>query len=386
MRYSNSVQGIRGFCVLAVLLFHFVGAYRSQILSGAMPGGLILRLTNVGWTGVDIFFGISGFVVTLIILENVRKASDIYVFLMRRAYRLFPVYYAAMLVLLCAASPLARSYGITGTESIWRNQWWAWLQMADVLAAVDRAGLGGVYISAVHLWSLSVEVQFYLIWPWLFIFLSEKSLIKIIPCIVLSAIIARICATLIGINDNAIYSLMPMRIDAFAFSSWLAILYRSGCISGVILKILKILCAGCAVIVYGYLFSNPEWHKADPVVQILGYGLLSIFSGCLVLLAYSDNLPRRLRQILSSRPIVWAGNYSYGIYIWHLIFAGLVSSWLRLAFLGAQDAHWTTRSGLMLDVAVNICVSLLIARLSGAVEIWGLRRKPKYVEVRGVVS
>jgi peptidoglycan/LPS O-acetylase OafA/YrhL len=382
--FSLAIEGLRGICVIAVMLFHYFGAYRAPILDGVTPGKFLLQLTNVGWTGVDVFFGISGFVVTIAILEKVKEPKDVGTFLLRRAARLFPVYYLALVVIAICVSPPSNFTGLAGVENLRANQWWAWLNLVNIIAAYNRSAMLGPNISAAHLWSLSVEMQFYLFWPWLFVLLSKKTLLKLLPMIVFATFCLRCVGVGYGLNDNAIYSLTPFRIDAFAFASWLALLVHENQFRGIAIRHIKLATCFAGVSIFGFLIYDDAWHKASPLVQTIGYSALSIFSGGIVVLAYTEKLHPRIQDALSSKGLVWVGKLSYSLYIWHLIFAGLVSALLRGAFLGSDTAAWTSILGLVADVSVNVALAFVLATASRKLEKLGTRFKPRYLSRSGM--
>ena len=150
MERIRSLDGVRGIAVLCVVVFHF------------FPGdgtGILRPLVSSGWTGVDLVFVLSGYLITRVLLEHRGSAGYYRNFYLRRALRVLPLYYSLFLVVL-VLTPLLQIH--------WRIGHLAMLfHVANfVLPADSSLGMLGPF-NFFHVWSLSVEEQFYLLWPWL---------------------------------------------------------------------------------------------------------------------------------------------------------------------------------------------------------------------------
>ncbi|NLS00169.1 acyltransferase [Rhizobium sp. P38BS-XIX] len=367
-----SIQGLRGVAVLAVLIFHYVSVYRNDILSGVTPGHALLHLANVGWVGVDLFFAISGFVVTSSILSSVRKPTDVFTFWRRRALRLFPVYYLAVFVFsICLILGLATTAGYA------RAIPFLLLHLSNI-GIVIGVPMQDPMISITHFWSLAVEMQFYFAWPWLLVFRHRLPLKSLMLAVVILAPLARGVALLYGLQPNTIYSLTPFRLDAFIVAALIALRHHEGGLTQRTDVLMNLIFPTTGILALAYLASSEEWHKADPTVQIYGYSLLAISSGCLVGSLFRQTAPVWLQALLSRPAIVWIGTISYSLYVWHLLFSGLISAQFRAFWLGTSDSKWTSFSGLLGDVTLNIAVAFLLGVLSYNLERWGQNRKPRY--------
>jgi len=143
------LDGLRGVAILMVLLFHF----------GGPPINLCTWLLSYGWAGVDLFFVLSGFLITTILLNTKDSPQYFSSFYGRRVLRIFPLYFMALALYFHVEMPWLVSHKQATAVSV-GDQLWCWfylLNWHDV-----TAGING---NLSHLWSLSIEEQFYLVWP-----------------------------------------------------------------------------------------------------------------------------------------------------------------------------------------------------------------------------
>jgi peptidoglycan/LPS O-acetylase OafA/YrhL len=175
-RYA-ALDGLRGFAILMVLFVHFIGDATPHT---AVERALV-KLANYGIWGVDLFFVLSGFLITGILHDA--KSSPHYFrdFYVRRTLRIFPLYYSALALLFGVLPVLPVAYPAGLAESA-RHQAWLWCYVTNVYLA--RAGAWALpYVS--HFWSLAVEEHFYLLWPIVVLTSTRAALLRI--CVAVSA-------------------------------------------------------------------------------------------------------------------------------------------------------------------------------------------------------
>jgi peptidoglycan/LPS O-acetylase OafA/YrhL len=163
------LDGIRGFAVLAVMAYHFVhGMSRAHPIDAA-----VFDAASYGWVGVDLFFALSGFLITGVLLDSKDDARYFRRFYLRRAVRIFPLYYGFLfLFFVVAPNVVGRSSWILDSERPYRL--WYWTYAANV--SQELRGGGGVLG---HFWTLAVEEQFYLVWPMVVRLLPRRALIGV---------------------------------------------------------------------------------------------------------------------------------------------------------------------------------------------------------------
>lgn len=325
MKRSSEIQGLRGICVALVMLFHFAIPFRDSLLSGGWHREALYRLANIGWIGVDFFFAISGFVVTLVLLKRDRDYAG---FMRRRADRLLPSYFGLLVIagILTLAAP---AIGLPLRAGFAENQLFAWTLTANIATSMHGGLLEGGNVTLFHLWSLCVEMQFYLVWPFLVWNLEGRRLVLAMVAVAVAAFLLRSAATYAGVYYNAVYSLTPFRLDGFAMGGIAAALIASGRRVSAAPWIAAMLLVPSLV----WLLSDAGWHKANNTVQAAGFTVMGAGAAALVLAAYQETLWRPLRVFLSSRHLVYAGDRSYSLYLWHLPFMGTVNLGITTALL-----------------------------------------------------
>ena len=346
--YYKSLDGVRGIAVLMVILIH----------SHLMP---------FGWVGVQIFFVLSGFLITGILLTQTDRPLGLFMrrFYWRRGLRIWPLYF--LFVGLCALA-----YVLVGIPENWRAAW-PWLfsftyNFARLIPNFHDSDYFG------HFWTLCVEEQFYLVWPFAVFFLSLRNFRRMVLFLVLAGPLLRYLTGLFIAShfdgtysiSRAVHNLPTSHLDAFAWGGLLAVApvewrQRIAPWSMRILLIALTITVGA-----GLLQSCAHWrHGLRPHWLALGYGdlgnlyqyvwaysLINLTSAALILCAIEDTIVSRW---LSFRPLAYIGTISYGVYLWHLPFLHL--------FVVYWPATFHSVSGLV-RFAVYFLVTLGVATTS----------------------
>src|SRR5437899_698335 len=154
------LDGLRGVAILLVILNHAI-AWPLQPATTRVDA-VVGVVAYAGWMGVDLFFVLSGFLISGILLDTRGQPGWWPNFIARRALRIFPLYYGALTVLFVLLPCLVRCSN-TELVTLQENQRWYWTYTVNLLAALTHGR--GTPLYTAHLWSLSIEEQFYLIWP-----------------------------------------------------------------------------------------------------------------------------------------------------------------------------------------------------------------------------
>jgi len=309
-----ALDGLRGLAILLVLILHLRLAFD---LSGCWLDRAAMRLISQCWIGVDIFFVLSGFLITGILLGT--KTSDHYWrnFYARRTLRIFPLYYAFLFLYLIVFPHISVFHRIQEEQQaqfpqVPHSQLWYWFYASNILFAWKGEGLGlGVT------WSLAVEEQFYLFWPIVVACLSGKQLAVACCSILAGCLCLRALASCWGISYPATYMLLPTHMDGLIVGALISLPVHQRTVIGRDLKLVWIAGGvGLITLVSLMVWSARRGHdvRYDLFTQVPVYTVLAIAVGCLMVIILSGG---RLAKLLSARSLRQFGKYSYSLYLFH---------------------------------------------------------------------
>jgi peptidoglycan/LPS O-acetylase OafA/YrhL len=304
-----SLDGVRGLAILMVLVVHFIG--NAHPIDSVER--LIIQVASYGSMGVDVFFVLSGFLITGILFDSRSKPKYFKNFYMRRVLRIFPLYYGVLLVGLVIV-PLF--FQVPGIDTAVHNQIWLWGYSANILVALTGTWESLPMFS--HFWSLAVEEHFYLIWPLIVYFCSVKQLKRVAVGIVFGALGLRLWLGFSQVHELAVSTLTPARLDAMAMGGWMAVVAREP--GGLFqLKTLakRALFFASLFIVSTFVLTRFFATWLEPLHQVRQSAFAVCFS-CMLVFALME--PRIVRPIFSSRFMVFFGKYSYGLYVFHFLY------------------------------------------------------------------
>ncbi|MGH7467510.1 MAG: acyltransferase family protein [Longimicrobiales bacterium] len=353
-----ALDGVRGIAVLLVMLLHFSMMRPNNAFEYAF-----VQTLSLGWAGVDLFFVLSGFLITGILYDAKGGANYFRNFYLRRALRIFPLYYAFLILILVVLPRVA-----PGSMERLDGAPWLWTYTSNFYFAT--VGWEGMPEHSVHLWSLAVEEQFYLLWPVVVFFLDRTRLLRVAAGAMVIAVLFRLLMQSAPGVSIASYALLPARMDALALGGALALVVRgpSGLEGAAQLasRLLKASGILLAVAISWNLLSFPGNSWLPPLnypTQIVGYVGTELASGALILWALCATRPGLLRT-LSSRPLVALGKYSYGLYLIHVPIRDLIRSWLAQRPTGLPALAGSQLPAQVALYIVGIGVSVAIALVS----------------------
>lgn len=304
-----ALDGLRGAAILLVMLYHFT------LYGGMQPGPALdtvyFRAAMLGWIGVDLFFVLSGFLITGILRETLGRPRFFRNFYARRTLRIFPVYYATLLVAFVAIPALVPVS--PACEQLLDEQLWYWTYLMNFDLALGY--WPDCYVFG-HFWSLAVEEQFYLLWPLAVFSLRGRRLRLACLAIVAAAPLLRWGLVEAGSALGA-YVLMPARADALALGALVALLARE---PGGVTQLARgarpaLAIAGAALL--ALLLWRRGLGTEDAVVQIVGFSALALGFAAVLVRALVAPAGSGFGALLRSRALRTAGQYSYALYIFH---------------------------------------------------------------------
>tara|TARA_B100001989_G_C24540861_1_gene467479 strand:+ start:322 stop:1473 length:1152 start_codon:yes stop_codon:yes gene_type:complete len=351
-RHYDFIDGLRGVAILMVLWFHSAGYANRIIDSTGADSNTYHNFAFFGATGVDLFFVISGFLITGILIDSVNtQQKPLEKFYIRRFLRIFPAYYALLFVVLILYFVIAfdlPDLGLTLSHILYLQNWSPEFSRAGAFEYLD------------HTWSLAIEEQFYLVWPALFVFLYKRSLYFVfiaLICMVLLSWGLRLHYVSMGYSKFA-YTATLCRIDALAFGAMISLFYRYFYTWLECLKIVFAVLAICSFLCVAYiLISQQTIFDAYKVLICYGLTLCSIlyFSYFSFLLASNDK--HFFKRLLENRVLRDIGVVSYGLYLLHVPIMRLIAKLLVPYDLTYFPAH-------LLVFVLGLLVSYVLAYFS----------------------
>jgi peptidoglycan/LPS O-acetylase OafA/YrhL len=288
-----------------------------------------------GWCGVDLFFILSGFLITGILLDAKGSPHFFRNFYMRRLLRIFPLYYGVLLVFFVVLPQFALLDW--NFQALLDDQGWYWSYLVNFAIAFE--GWPPSYAIA-HFWSLAVEEQFYLIWP-IIVFLSPPRYLRVI-C--LAFIVCSLGLRVEFVRNGyplAAYVLTAARMDTLALGALLALMVRYPGGLAQLSRWAWPVVGATATMLSGIVLWKRGLDSIDPVVQTLGYTLLAFLFGALLIVAVTSPSSTVLGKVFTHQGLMAFGRYSYALYVFHHPLAYLIrKSGFRVAnlptFLGSQ--------------------------------------------------
>ena len=378
IRYIPAIDGLRAVAVVAVMLYHLGFSW--------IPGGFL---------GVDLFFVISGYVITRLLLDSIARSGglDLRAFYKARIRRLFPplifmIFVTIIYIGIWAPETMRRFVSDSPFALSGSMNWWLVFRHTDYFDSIARPPL------LQHTWSLGVEAQFYLVWPLiLLLVLRQFGKSKIPGAALLIAAISGISLFIVSLTVDAasvaqvshVYFGTDTHSIGLFLGAALAVSWVPQNLEEQVDKRAQDFIDGIGVfgfvgLIGTFLFVN----ESDPTLYKLAFPLAGLF-GCAILTSIVHPASR-FAPILSSKAAVWIGERSYAIYLWHWVVFQVTRPTVDLE--GSAWALYTLR---ILIVFALADISLRLVELpirSGLVEYWfkGMKYRTKNVQQRQKIS
>ena len=338
--YKPQLDALRAIAAMAVMAEHLP---QQKLVPWQLfqPG-------YIGLLGVLLFFVLSGYLITAILLSS--RSSHLQTalkrFYIRRTLRIFPIYHSTLLILFVIGVPSVTDYIL-----------WHALYVSNVLFVLEPQ----VAAPVAHLWTLSVEEQFYLIWPFLILIVPYKHLLRVI----LWAIGIGICwkAVIIGTTGDPVAAGLPVFscLDSLAVGALLAYveqddglrLKRQNILSGLLVT------GSMIVLIQAFLFVTDSGKAFRLVTAYLGASLVFVW----LVGRAAAGFTGWFGVVLDWRPLRYLGKISYGVYLYHYFMPPLLQSIIKNLGFG--------QSGNLAAALLAFVLTVLVATLS-----WYLVEKP----------
>jgi peptidoglycan/LPS O-acetylase OafA/YrhL len=357
------LDGIRGIAILLVFFYHSI----RTLPYSRWHEEVINRMASTGWVGVDLFFVLSGFLITGILLDA--KGSQRYFirFYARRVLRILPLYLTFIIFALHVA-PVLRLVGLQEAARFPAIEPWYWAHSVNFLIA--SSGWGSAAAHTTHLWSLSVEEQFYLLWPALVFLLGGRDLRRVLLVMIAAAPLLRGGLTAAHVSATTVYVLLPTRMDSLAAGALLAVMARVPAAWQRCRQLALPLAAVGAALVAGVAYREGAFGAEARLSQLFGYSPIVMLASSALIVAVSAP-DGSLARLICSHPLLrFFGKYSYGIYVWHVV----VIESLRSSLF--SDARFPVLAGSHLPGDVIFAAGTLLLTTIVALASWHVVENP----------
>jgi peptidoglycan/LPS O-acetylase OafA/YrhL len=374
IRYIPAIDGLRAVAVIAVMLYHLGFNW--------IPGGFL---------GVDLFFVISGYVITRLLLDSIQRSGglDLRAFYVARIRRLLPplvfmIITTTIVVGFWAPDTMRRFLGDTPFALFGGMNWWLVFRETDYFEAIGRPPL------LQHTWSLGVEAQFYLVWPLiLLLVLRYFGKNKIPGAALLIAAFSGIALLVVSLQIDAasttkvshVYFGTDTHSIGLFLGAALAVSWIPQNLQETVTRKAQDFIDGIGIvgflgIIAAFLFID----ESDPTLYKVAFPIAGL-CGCAILTSIVHPASR-FAPILSSKPFVWIGERSYAIYLWHWVVFQVTRPEYDL-----EGSEWALYALRVLIVFALADISLRLVELpvrTGLVDYWfkGMKYRTKRVQMR----
>lgn len=311
------LDGLRGLAILLVVAAHFFNEY---------------HLFTGGWIGVNLFFILSGYLITGRLYEHAARHGGKHYFMNfygRRVLRIFPIYYACLFVFFIVLPYIYDRYFLFFRE-LYDEQWWYWSYLSNWRMVLY--GLPANFTLFIF-WSLAVEEQFYLVWPFLFRYTVKGRLKMIMLTIWVISVVVRGASR----QPMLAYFSTLTAAEPLLMGAMLAVLEKEGVLVRYrrLVRIMVLPAAAGLIVIIG-MDSNLTFTNAN--LMRWGYTCIDVLlAAILYRLTVGEGGGEWMRRFFSMAWLRWLGKYSYGIYIYH--------SFILFMLVEKAQAVWTERGG-----------------------------------------
>ncbi|MCA8973664.1 MAG: acyltransferase [Planctomycetes bacterium] len=352
----RSLDGVRGLAILLVIVFHSLRpeVFRASVAPGPIDS-IYIAFASFGWFGVDLFFVLSGYLITGILRRSRDGEHYFRNFYARRALRIFPLYYA-VIVLLLFVLPRPSS---TGWEKVSYLTYWAnlWLSVHPGSGHIDQAR--GIT------WSLAIEEQLYLIWPAVVFFASRRVLPWICIGLAIGAVVVRTAMLQAGADSWMVYVLTPCRLDALLLGALLSMWRPPQALA----RVMLVVTVGALVAI---VRRDGHAMATGAGMQLYGYTCNVLLAASILLLATGDGVVARL---FGTRALTVFGKYSYAMYLLHILVIEQLAPRLLSQDAIWQPGSWIVATGTYWPTIVVFTIVATAGTLAAAIGTWHLLEK-----------
>jgi peptidoglycan/LPS O-acetylase OafA/YrhL len=346
LKYYKNLDSLRAFAAIGVIIAHYFDQNRID------ESSIFFKICQLGNTGVSLFFVLSGFVITRILINSVNSQTYFSSFYIRRTLRIFPLYYFALMSYYLF--PFLTSHSNVLFDFT-KEKFYYFVYLQNFARTFNWASSGPQ-----HFWSLAVEEHFYLIWPAIIFFTIKRNESTLLYISIILFIFTHVVRFLMSNNNLEINVFTFSRLDQLILGSLIAIIELKGGISE---KFNKYYFYLCMIGILGItILEIQNKHIIKDVFKHTFFGFL--YAG-LIMFVIANSHSNILNKFLQNLFLQYLGKISYGIYVWHMIAIYIVEYYFNL--------------GIILGFVVTLLATILISFLSfNIVETPFLKLKSKF--------
>ncbi len=337
-----SLDGVRGIAILMVMIAHFIESDMERV--GGPLRSVLSAIHSVGFLGVDLFFVLSGFLITGIALDKVGTKGFLLRFYARRTLRIFPLYYLALVIVFFIYPLLHVSTVPTVT-----NQLWLYFYCSNI----GITFFGKVFPFVEHFWSLAVEEHFYLFWPTLLVLTPHRRLPVLGGALIVLAVVSRFILQHFGYET---YHFTLCRMDALIMGGMLALAMRSDAGLVWVRRLSRVVPVLLVVVALLGVYTLLKTTGLSRYSEILRYSGVAALFTLFVLIAVRTNPRSVLGRVLASRALRLFGLYSYGLYVYHSMLLAFMDHWF-------DSSHFSSLPGVLPAIILRVVLCMAFSAL-----------------------
>ncbi len=340
-KYVPALDGLRGLAILMVICYHY------------FPG---IRLFSIGWAGVDLFFVLSGYLITGRLQATLDSKHYFENFIKNRILRVFPLYYAVLIIFFIAVYIHAKD-GNSSASTFYSSHWVSFFIFTENWSFIFYGLPDDSYLN--HFWSLAIEEQFYFFWPWVIYFISPvRRRLMVICLFILGIVITRTYLYEFSSLEFNYYFNTFCRTDSLLIGAVLSQLYSENLkIPG---RFVNILFAILFFIIITGIYVMKSAGLFSPFMATAGYTCLAFWYACILYMILEEY---SLVKSFFSIPILrYTGKISFGLYVFHwpvlLILRNKATIW------GSSHFQFSKSTLSMTSTGISILITFTLSALS----------------------
>jgi len=341
-----ALDGLRGLAILSVVLFHTT--LPSQ---HAATDVFVYTFRSFGWAGVDLFFVLSGFLITGILCDSRGSPHYLRNFYARRALRILPLYYGFLAVFFLLGPRVAElPEGLTGQGVFFL------FYVQNIATAAAGEWIHSDYLDL--FWSLAIEEQFYLVWPFVVLALDRRGLLLACAALLAASTGLRIGLHLLAdASAVSLYVATPTRLDPLAVGGFLAAAVRGpGGVAALVGPARHVAAGSGAVALAVAAQQGGLFYYLLPGSVTIGLTAVALLFGAVLVLGLAAPPTGRLGRLLGSRALRVLGRYSYALYVVHCVVQGAVAWALNRFVLGPLALAPTGANAVLVQLTMYVAV------------------------------